>query len=193
MAATGEITHLLHRWRDGDREAEDELFSKVFPHLRRLAHYLMRGERKGHSRQATELIGEAYFSLVAARDREWQNRAHFFAIAGRVMRRHLIDHARGRPPAQFVSLEGIQNLLPSSRAELDLVIRVDRLLDQLASTNPEWCTLVELKYFLGMTDEEASEALGMKLRSMQRMWLDVRKWLFEQTDDPHHGAHSAGR
>jgi hypothetical protein len=92
-----------------------------------------------------------------------------------------------------VSLEGIQNLLPSSRAELDLAIRVDRLLDQLASTKPEWCTLVELKYFLGMTDEEASEALGMKLRSMQRMWLDVRKWLFEQTDDRDHGAHSAGR
>jgi DNA-directed RNA polymerase specialized sigma24 family protein len=76
---------------------------------------------------------------------------------------------------------------------LDLAITVDRLLDQLANTRPEWCTLVELKYFLGMTDEEAAEALGIKLRTMQRMWLDVRKWLFEQTDDPGHGARGAGR
>ena len=79
-------------------------------------------------------------------------------------------------------MEGIQNLLPADSPKVDLAITVDRLLNQLAAINPEWCTLVEVKFFLGLTDEEAAEALGMKLRTMQRMWLDARKWLFEQTE-----------
>ena len=178
----GEITQLLHDWRDGSREAENELFALVLPNLRRLAHYLMKGERKGHSLQPTELVDQVYFRLVEAKDRDWENRRHFFAIAGRAMRRHLIDHARGRPDAEFVALEGMQNLLAADSAKVDLAITVDRLLEQLAATKPEWCTLVEVKYFLGLTDEEAAEALGMKLRTMQRMWLDARKWLFEQTE-----------
>src|SRR5437667_12610626 len=78
-----EITQLLHRWRDGNREAENELFALVLPDLRRLAHYLMKGERKGHSLQATELVDQIYFRLVAAKDRDWQNRQHFFAISAR--------------------------------------------------------------------------------------------------------------
>jgi RNA polymerase sigma factor (TIGR02999 family) len=178
----GDITQLLQRWREGSREAENELFALVFPNLRRLAHYLMRGERKGHSLQPTELVDQVYLRLVGAKNRDWQNRRHFFAIAGRAMRRHLIDHARGRPGAEFVALEGIQDFLPADSPKVDLAITVDRLLDQLAATKPEWCTLVEVKYFLGLTDEEAADALGMKLRTMQRMWLDARKWLFEHTE-----------
>src|SRR5437763_3568014 len=91
-----DITQLLHKWREGSREAENELFTLVLPQLRRLARYLMRGERKGHSLQPTELVDQIYFRMVAAKDRDWQNRRHFFAIASRAMRRHLIDHARGR-------------------------------------------------------------------------------------------------
>ena len=190
VAAMGDITQLLQKWREGDRKAEDELFTLVLPNLRRLAHYLMKGEREGHSLQPTELVDQVYFRLVAAKDRDWQNRGHFFAIAGRAMRRHLIDHARARPDAELVSLDGIQNLLPASANKLDLAITVDRLLDRLAATKPEWCTLVELKYFLGLTDEEAADALGIKLRTMQRMWLDVRKWLFDQAE-PGNAARSA--
>jgi RNA polymerase sigma factor (TIGR02999 family) len=188
----GEITQLLHDWREGNRDAENELFTLVLPNLRRLAHYLMKGERKGHSLQATELVDQVYFRLVDAKDRDWENRRHFFAIAGRAMRRHLIDHARGRPDAEFIALEGIEKLLPADTAKMDLAITVDRLLEQLAATKPEWCTLVEVKYFLGLTDEEAAEALGMKLRTMQRMWLDARKWLFEQTESGN-AEPSAGR
>jgi RNA polymerase sigma factor (TIGR02999 family) len=188
--AMGDVTQLLQKWREGDRKAEDELFDLVLPNLRRLAHYLMKGEREGHSLQPTELVDQVYFRLVAAKDRDWQNRGHFFAIAGRAMRRHLIDYARGRPDAEFVSLDGIQNLLPASGSKLDLAITVDRLLDRLAATKPEWCTLVELKYFLGLTDEEAADTLGIKLRTMQRMWLDVRKWLFDQAE-PGNAARSA--
>lgn len=192
MAAMGDVTQLLQKWREGSREAEDELFTLVLPNLRRLAHYLMKGERQGHSLQPTELVDQVYFRLVAVKNRDWQNRGHFFAIAGRAMRRHLIDHARRRPDAEFISLDGIQNLLPARGSKVDLAITVDRLLDRLAATKPEWCTLVELKYFLGLTDEEAADALGIKLRTMQRMWLDVRKWLFEQAE-PDNAGPSAGR
>jgi len=174
----GDITQLLHKWREGSREAENELFVLVLPNLRRLARYLMNGERKGHSMQPTELIDQIYLRLVRAKNRDWQNRAHFFAIAGRAMRRYLIDHARARPKVDFLPFEGLKDFLPADSAKVDLAITVDRLLDQLAETRPEWCRLVGVKYFLGLTDEEAADALGMKLRSMQRMWLDARQWLY---------------
>ena len=178
----GDITALLHKWRDGSREAENELFSRVTPDLRRLARYLMKGERKGHSLQPTELVDQIYFRMVAAKDRDWRNRQHFYAIASRAMRRYLIDHARGRPNAEFVALEGMKDFLPATSPKLNLAITVDRLLDELAQTKPEWCMLVEVKYFLGLTDEEAAEALNMKQRTMQRMWRDARQWLFARME-----------
>jgi RNA polymerase sigma factor (TIGR02999 family) len=189
---TGEITHLLRAWRSGDREAENELFAAVVPNLRRLAHYLMKGERKGHTLQATELVDQVYFRLVAAKDRDWRNRQHFYAIAARAMRRYLIDHARGRPDAEFVALEGIENLLPASSERIETALHVDRLLEQLAETKPEWCTLVEVKYFLGLSDEEAADALGLKLRTMQRMWRDARQWLYSRME-ARDARQSAGR
>jgi RNA polymerase sigma factor (TIGR02999 family) len=182
LEKTGDITYLLRQWREGSRGAENELFALVLPNLRRLAHHLMKGERKGHSLQATELVDQIYFRLVGAKDRDWRNRQHFFAIAARAMRRYLIDHARGRPNAEFIALEGMENLLPASSVKLDLAVTIDRLLEQLAETKPEWCTLVEVKYFLGLTDEEAAEMLGLKIRTMQRMWRDARKWLFEHME-----------
>ena len=182
MDKIGDITQLLHEWRRGSKQAEDELFTLVLPNLRRFARHLMKGERKGHSLQPTELVDQIYFRLIRAKDRDWQSRAHFFAIAGRAMRRYLIDHARGRPNAEFVALEGMQDFIPADSPKLDLAITVDRLLDRLAATKPEWCRLVEVKYFLGLTDEEAADALGIKLRTMQRMWLDARQWLYAQTE-----------
>src|SRR5689334_3694584 len=108
---SGDITELLQKWREGSREAENELFALVLPNLRRLAHYLMSRERKGHTLQPTELVDQIYLRLVAAKDRDWRNRQHFFAIAARAMRRYLIDYARGRPDAEFISLDGIDNIL----------------------------------------------------------------------------------
>jgi DNA-directed RNA polymerase specialized sigma24 family protein len=106
------------------------------------------------------------------------------------MRRYLIDHARGRPDAEFIAIDGMENFPHADGAQVELAIEVDRLLNELAATNPEWCNLVELKYFLGLTDEEAADVLGIKLRSMQRMWRDAREWLFERTR-PDHGTRSA--
>jgi RNA polymerase sigma factor (TIGR02999 family) len=187
----GDITQLLQKWREGSRQAEDELFTLVMPNLRRLAHYLMKRERKGHTLEATELVNQIYFRLVGAKDRDWQNRAHFFAIAARAMRRYLIDYARGRPSAEMIAFEGLKDALPADSVKLDLAITVDRLLDQLADTHPDWCRVVEVKYFLGLTDEEAADALGMKLRTLQRVWLEARQWLFAHAE-PHGARQSAG-
>src|SRR5271163_3587024 len=186
----GDITQLLHQWRDGDREAENELFGLVVPDLRRLAQYMMKGERPDHSMQATELVDQIYLKLIAAKNQDWQNRRHFFAIAARAMRRYLIDHARGRPAAEFVGLEGLEDFLPADRGKIDLAIAVDRLLDELSETKPEWSMLVEMKFFLGLTDEEAAEAMGVKLRTMQRTWSDARRWLYTRMEPGH--AQSAG-
>jgi RNA polymerase sigma factor (TIGR02999 family) len=186
----GDITELLHQWRAGNREAENQLFTLVLPNLRRLAHYLMQRERKDHSMQATELVDQIYFRMVAAKERDWQNRKHFYAIAARAMRRYLIDHARGRPSADFVALEGLEDILPATSGKVDLAIAVDRLLDELAETKPEWSMLVEMKFFLGLTDEEAAEALGVKLRTMQRTWSDARRWLYTRMEPGN--AQSAG-
>ena len=186
----GDITLLLNQWRAGSREAENELFELVLPNLRRFAHYLMHRERKDHSMQATELVDEIYFRMVAAKERDWQSRKHFFAIAARAMRRYLIDHARGRPSGEFVALEGFENMLSADSGKIDLAITVDRLLDELADTKPEWSMLVEMKFFLGLTDEEAAEAMGLKLRTMQRTWTDARRWLYTHMEPGH--AQSAG-
>jgi len=180
----GDITILLQQWRDGSRDAENQLFELVFPNLRSLAHYLMKGERQDHTLQATELVNQIYVRLVAAKNRDWRNRRHFFAIAARAMRRYLIDHARARPDAEFVVLEGLEEFLPASSPKVDVAVTVDGLLDQLGKENPDWCMVVEMKYFLGLTDEEASEAMGIRLRTMQRMWSDARQWLFTRMASP---------
>jgi RNA polymerase sigma factor (TIGR02999 family) len=176
-----EITRLLHEWGAGSREAENELFAMVMPDLRRLARYFMRGERKGHSFQATDLVNQIYVRLVSARNQDWQNRRHFFAMAARAMRRYLIDHARGRPSVRFTPLD-VNDLFTGASPRLDLAITIDNLLERMAAIQPEWCQIVELKYFLGLTDEEAADALGIKLRTLQRGWRDARQWLFERLE-----------
>ena len=176
----GDITGLLQEWRLGDLAAENKLFDLVIPDLRRLAGYLMKGERKNHTLEPTDLVDQVYFRLVAAKNQDWQNRHHFYAIAARAMRRYLIDYARARPGAEFVRLDGLENLLPGDQGKIDTALTIDNLLNDLAQTHPDWCSLVELKFFLGLTDEEAADVLGVSLRTMQRKWRDARMWLFEK-------------
>lgn len=180
----GDITVLLQRWREGSREAEAQLFEIVLPNLRNLAHYLMKNERQDHTLQATELVNQIYFRLIAAKDRDWRNRRHFFAIAARAMRRYLIDYARGRPNAEFMAIDGMEDFLSATNPSIDLALTVDELLTRLGEENAHWCEVVEMKYFLGLTDEEASDAMGVKLRTFQRMWRDARQWLFARMAAP---------
>jgi RNA polymerase sigma factor (TIGR02999 family) len=178
----GDVTQLLQEWREGSAEAESKLFALVTKDLRRLAHHMMAGEREDHSMQTTELVDEIYFRLVAAKDRDWRSRAHFFAIAARAMRRYLIDYARARQKGVAVPLEDVEAVLPADSPKLETALSMDHLLDQLEQQHADWCQVVEVKYFLGLTDGEASEALGIKLRTLQRIWFDARQWLFDRME-----------
>ena len=176
----GDFTLLLHRWREGDSTAEDALFERVLPDLRRLAHYLMSREQRNQTLQATGLVNEAYVRLVAAKDRDWRSRQHFFAISARIMRRYLIDVVRARRNAHFLPVDEMADFLPEKPHDVDLALFIDQQLNQLATIEPDWCRVVELKYFLGLTNEEAAEAMNVKLRTLQRTWADARKWLHSQ-------------
>ena len=180
--AKGEITELLQRWRTGDREAEERLFELVQPDLHRLAAYYMRGERPGHTLQPTDLLNEMYLKLTGAKEIQWRDRRHFFALAARAMRRYLIDYARGRGSQVKLPLDDLTPVLKSAEPNIEIAIAVDRLLDELGRKNPDQCAMVELKYFLGLTDDEAAEALHLPLRTAQRRWLEARKWLFERLE-----------
>jgi RNA polymerase sigma factor (TIGR02999 family) len=183
---SGEITRLLREWRAGSADAENDLFQRVYADLRRIAHARLRGEGSNRPVQTTELVDQIYLRLVAAKDRDWHNRQHFFAIAGRAMRHYLIDLARARPDVDFIGLDNLEKVLRPGAApgstKVDAAISLGRLLEQLEKENPPWCHLVELKFFLGLTDEEAANVLGISLRTMQRMWRDARRWLFERME-----------
>src|SRR5215471_301732 len=114
----GEITELLQRWRSGDREAEARLFELVQPELKRLARYYMRGERPDHTLQPTALLNETYLKLTGAREVDWRDRRHFFALAARAMRRFLIDYARGRGGSIKLPLDDIAPMIISNEPNM---------------------------------------------------------------------------
>ena len=178
--AAPEITQLLHRWSTGDHDAEGRLFELVLPELRVLAARYLRRERSGHTLQPTALVNEAFLRLAAAKDIDWHDRGHFLALAARVMRRHLIDHARSRPDVHFLALDGLPEYVLSNHTKLELVVAVDELLDELGKEYPQRRSVVELKFFLGLTDVEAAEALNLNLHTFQREWYRARRWLFER-------------
>jgi RNA polymerase sigma factor (TIGR02999 family) len=175
----GEVTRLLHAWSAGDRTVEDRLFSLVLPDLRNLAQCLVRQERRDATLQPSALLNEAYMRLLAARERDWENRRHFFAVAARVMRRLLIDHARARKQSLVVPIDGAREPRKSD-PQVELSLAVDRLLDELQLSHPDWCSIVELKYFMGFTDPETADALGLPVRTVQRRFGDARRWLYER-------------
>ena len=182
-AEPGEITRLLLLWRDGDRTAENQLFELVGPKLREMARIHLSREHKGSILQPSAIVNELYLRLHGTKI-DWSDRAHFFAFAGRAMRRYLIDVARkGRIPVVPIDLvpePGGANGVP-----LDLAIEIDRLLNELAAHDPDLCVAVELKYFLALTDEEAADALQCSRSTFQRQWKDARKWLFQALEGKH--------
>jgi len=181
----GEITQLLRQWGKGDRQVEDRLFSLLMPDLHQIAERCFRRERPDNTLRPTALVNEAFLRLAKSKDLDWQDRGHFLAISARVMRRYLIDHARARPDILFLPMEGVPESFLGTRTPSELVIAVDQLLDDLERESPSRRALVELKFFLGATDQETAAALGIKLHTMQREWYRARRWLFERlTGEP---------
>jgi RNA polymerase sigma factor (TIGR02999 family) len=142
----------------------------------------MRSERPGHTLQPTALLNETYFKLSGAKHVDWRDRRHFFALAARAMRRFLIDYARSKGNEKKLPLDEIVHVLAAEKGNLELAIAMDKLLDELGKKSPDQCAVVELKYFLGLTDDEAAEALHLPLRTAQRRWLEARQWLFERLE-----------
>ena len=159
-SSPNEISKLLVRWRNGDKSALDKLTPLVLEELRRLARHYMRAERFGHTLEPTALVNEAYLRFVNLREMEWQNKAHFFAVAATIMRRILVDHARGR---NYAKRGGAQQRLSLSKADriankpdVDLVALDDALLT-LETMNSQQSRIVELRFFGGLTIEETAE------------------------------------
>ena len=174
------VTALLRAWAKGDARVEDQLFRAVAAELHRQAELAMGRESPGHTLQATALVNEAYMRLVGQRGIAWQSRAHFFGIAARMMRRVLVDYARGRRAekrggaAELVTLD--DNVAPESRDDGVDVLALNDAIDRLAELNPEHARLVELRYFVGLTIDETAEALGISTSTVKRQWDKVRAW-----------------
>jgi RNA polymerase sigma factor (TIGR02999 family) len=150
------------------------------PDLRKMADRYFRKERAGHTLQPTALVNEAFLRLARTKNIEWNDRGHFFAIAATIMRRYLIDYARARPHVDFLPMEGLPDHVLGSHSRLELAVAVDALLDELEQESRQRCNIVELKFFLGLTDEEAAHCLNLTLHTLQREWARARRWLFER-------------
>jgi RNA polymerase sigma factor (TIGR02999 family) len=172
------LTRLLLAWGQGDEAALDQLMPLVFDGLRRIAARHMRSERQDHTLQTTALVNEAYLRLVDQKRAEWRNRAQFFAVAARLMRRILVDHAR-RPSAKrrgatLIALEDRDVPAPEKSAD---VIALDEALTRLAAFDPRKSRVVELRIFGGMTIEETAEALGVSIGTVKNDYRAARAWL----------------
>lgn len=180
---THQVTELLLAWSNGDQSAFDKLMPLIDEELRRLAHRYMSRERAGHTLQTTALINEAFLHLVNRKNLQWQNRAHFFGLAAQVMRTILVDHARSH--ASVKRGGGARNLeldeaLVVSRQKAAEVVALDEALKQLALIDPRQSTIVELRFFGGLTVEEAAEVLHLSPVTIKREWSTAKAWLYHE-------------
>lgn len=180
---TSEITGLLVDWSNGDQAALDRLLPLVEQELHRLAHAYMRRENRDHTLQTTALVNEAYLKLIDQKKTHWQNRAHFFAIAAKIMRRILLNYARDQHRqkrggnAVQVSLSGISLICIDQPEEL---IALDEALDRLTQIYPRHGRVVELKFFGGLEREEIAEVLKVAPITVTRDWTFARAWLLRE-------------
>ncbi len=174
-----DITVLLQAWGNGDQEALERLTPMVYDKLKKIAHNRLRNERKGHTMQSTEIIGELYLRLMGDQ-REWKGRSHFYAHCARLMHNILVDWARRRPrmlgvkKGQRVPFE--EALFVVVEAE-DEIIQIHDALQDLQQIKPRWADIVELKFFGGLTEEEIGKVLGFTSKTINRDWKKARAWL----------------
>ena len=173
------------RWRDGDREALEELIPLVYAELRRLAHYYLQLERSDHTLQSTALVHEAYLRLAGQNSPQWQNRAHFFGIAAHVMRQILVEYARAHAAAKRgggsvckLTLDEAMDIQDKTN-NVD-VVALDGALGRLSELDPQQGRIVELRFFAGLTIEDTSEVMGISPATVKRDWTSARAWLHRE-------------
>jgi RNA polymerase sigma factor (TIGR02999 family) len=176
----GHVTQLLERWSEGDPSALEELTPLVLGELRQLAAAYLRRERPGHTLQATALVNEAYLRLAGQKPGRWQGRKHFYGIAARLMRQVLVEHARRRGAEKrgggraAVTLGHADEVAGSPEVD---VLAVHEALERLAAFDSQQARVVELRFFGGLSIEEAAEALGVGHATVEREWALARAWL----------------
>jgi RNA polymerase sigma factor (TIGR02999 family) len=180
-----DVTSLLKEWGAGQDGALEKLVPLVYRELRSLAASQLQGERPAHTLQPTALVNEVFLRLLDGRDVVWQNRTHFFALAARMMRRILVDHARARLAEKRgggafpLPFEGPFDPSPMSDRAL---LALDDALAGLKQMDPRQCRIVELRYFAGMTLEETAESLGVSVATVKREWTMARAWLRREVE-----------
>jgi len=178
-----DVTRILNAAQDGDPRATEELLPLVYDELRRLAGHKMTGESSGHTLQATALVHEAWMRLVGSNQSGWANRAHFFAAAAESMRRILVEHARRKLSQKRGGGAAHAELDESSivlTAPPDELLAVNEALDKLAKEDPAAAELVKLRYFVGMTMDEAATAMGLAKRTAEGIWTYAKAWLSKE-------------
>jgi RNA polymerase sigma factor (TIGR02999 family) len=184
VPSSHDLTLILQAWSEGDQSALEKLTPLVEAELRRLAHHYLAQERPGHTLQTTALINEAWLRLIDWKQVNWQNRAHFFGVSARLMRYILVGFARARKQqkrggaAQRVSLEEAATV--SANRSDDLVALVDDALQTLAKYDPRKCQIVELRFFGGLSVEEAAEVMKLSPITIIREWNKARAWLYQE-------------
>ena len=182
-----EVTHILNSLGQGNRQAAAQLLPLVYDELRRLAAQKMAQELPGQTLQATALVHEAYLRLVDVKNvQDWDTRGHFFAAAAEAMRRILVERARGKSTlkrgAHFQRLD-LDQLAPACEDRSQELLALDEALRELEQHDAEAAKLVKLRYFAGLTHQQAAEALGISRRAADRIWALARAWLYRQMTD----------
>src|SRR5260370_2045211 len=181
--ARQDVTELLRQWRSGAEEALDKLAQLIYDELHRLAHQYISRERPGHTLQTTALVNEAYLRLVEQNDVDWESRAHFFAVSAQLMRHILVDYARQHAAAkrggefQKVALNGEVIVSRERAAEL---VALDEAMHALHEIHPRRSKVVELRYFGGVNNKEASQVLKVSETTIERDWRFAKAWLYRE-------------
>lgn len=181
-----DVTRILQAARAGDRRAVDRLVPVVYDELKGVARRRLAAEAAGHTLDTTALVHETYLKLVDQSRVDWQDRAHFFAVAARSMRRVLVDHARRRGA---VKRGGDRRRVPLEAATLsleddaELLVALDEALDELSRLNERLCRVVECRFFAGMSEEETARALGVSVRTIRRDWVKAKGFLYTRLDE----------
>ena len=182
-ASVREVTRLLQAWGSGDQEALQQLIPLVYNELHRLAHHYMAAEQSAQTLQTTALVHEAYLRLVDVKNVDWQNRAHFYGICARLMRRILVDFARSRNyqkrGGHFPHIE-LEEAATVSLALGSELLAVDEALKELASVDARKSAVVELRFFGGLTVEETAAALDVSVETVMRDWKLAKAWLLRE-------------
>jgi RNA polymerase sigma factor (TIGR02999 family) len=178
----GDVSALLRAWTEGDRRALARLTPIVYEELHRLAHHFLKGERAGYSLQTTALVNEAYLRLVDYKRMQWQNRAHFLAVAAQAMRRILVDRARRRNVKRGADVEHVSldadAILCADRS--DDFVALDDALNALAERAPRKAKVVELRFFGGLGVDETAEVLRVSSITVMREWKSAKAWLYRE-------------